>query len=269
MNTVGVIPARLQSSRLPRKLLLDDSGKPLIQYVWEAAVRADALDDVVVATDSDHIAAVVRSFGGRAELTGEHPSGSDRTADVVRRCFPAADVVVNLQGDEPELDPAHIDSLVATLRDHPGDEMATLAAPLTSAESIRDPGCVKVVCAGNGRALYFSRSVVPFPRDAELEHLLSAAANRPADSADQPSTINHQPLPWLLHLGIYAYRRDFLLRLTQLPLSPLEQIEKLEQLRALEAGATIRVAIVDNAAPGIDTPADYARFVERQRTRAA
>lgn len=255
MSIVGLIPARLQSMRLPRKLLRDDTGKPLIQYVWEAASRAQSLDELIVATDSDEIAQRVWRFGGRAEMTGEHPSGTDRIAEVVRRCCADAEIVVNLQGDEPELDPAHVDRLVDTLRRHPQDEMATLATPLRSAADVRDANCVKVVRAVDGRALYFSRAAVPFARDREIERFFDEPAKTQA--------------AWLLHLGLYAYRREFLLKLTQLPPSPLEQFEKLEQLRALEAGATIRVAVVQEACVGIDTRGDYERFVERQSKRAA
>ena len=253
MHTVGVIPARLQSTRLPGKLLLDATGQPLIQYVWEAARRAESLDEVIVAADSDEICEAVRRFGGRAELTGEHPSGTDRVAEVVRRCCPDADVVVNLQGDEPELDPGDVDQLVDAMRLQPQDEMATLATPIRETGTLNDPGCVKVARAANGRALYFSRSVIPFSRDTEPEALLASSANES---------------PWLLHVGLYAYRRRFLLKLTELPPSPLEQLERLEQLRALEAGATIRIVKVDNACVGIDTPDDYARFVVRHRAAA-
>lgn len=247
MRTIGIIPARLESSRLPRKLLLDETGQPLIQYTWEATCRAESLDEVIVATDSEEIAACVRSFGGRAELTGEHPSGTDRIAEIARRCCPDADILVNIQGDEPEIDPAQIDELVSLVAGDASCEMATLATPITSIEDRDDPSCVKVVCAADGRALYFSRAPIPHVRDS-----------------DSPSQS-----PWLLHLGIYAYRRDFLLQLTKLPPSRLEQLEKLEQLRALEAGALIRVGIVEHPAVGIDTPEDYARFVERERERAA
>lgn len=246
MTTIGIIPARLASTRLPRKLLLDKTGKPLIQYVWETAVSCRALDEVIVATDSTEIAAVVRGFGGRAELTGEFASGTDRVADVVRRCCPQAEIVVNLQGDEPELDASVITTLVDTIAS--GGEMATVATPLLSAAAIRDPSCVKVVTDVNGRALYFSRHPIPFSRDAAPEDVLRDGA----------------PSPWLLHVGLYAYRRDFLLQLTALPPSPLEELERLEQLRALQAGASIAVAIVAHAAAGIDTPADYDAFVTRQ-----
>jgi 3-deoxy-manno-octulosonate cytidylyltransferase (CMP-KDO synthetase) len=251
MQVVGVIPARLQSSRLPRKLLLDETGKPLIQYTWEATCRASSLAEVIVATDSPEIAAVVREFGGRCEMTGEHPSGTDRIAEVIRRCCPHADVVVNVQGDEPEIEPLQIDLLVQRLAEHPSAEMATLATPITTRADRDDSSCTKVVLAADGRALYFSRAPIPYCRDGNADELLQA------DS------------PWMLHLGLYAYRRNFLMELTQLPPSRLEQLEKLEQLRALEAGATIQVALVDHRSVGIDTPDDYARFVARQRGNAA
>jgi 3-deoxy-manno-octulosonate cytidylyltransferase (CMP-KDO synthetase) len=246
MAIYGVIPARLQSTRLPRKLLLAETGRPLIEYVWQAARRAATLSSVLVATDSTEIADAVRRFGGQAELTGEHPSGTDRIAEVVRRSLPDAEIVVNIQGDEPELDPAHIDRLVALLENHPDAEMATLATPISSAEQVVAPSCVKVVCAQDGRALYFSRAPIPFSRDRPPEDVLATSR------------------PWLLHVGIYAYRRDFLLELTQRPPSQLEQLEKLEQLRAQEAGAHIQVGVVEHHTVGIDTPEDYARFVGRQ-----
>jgi 3-deoxy-manno-octulosonate cytidylyltransferase (CMP-KDO synthetase) len=251
MKVVGIIPARLQSSRLPRKLLLDQTGKPLIQYTWEAACLAKSLAEVIVATDSPEIAAVVRRFGGRAEITGEHPSGTDRIAEVARRACPDAEILVNIQGDEPEIDAKQIDVMVETLQMHPTVEMATLATPITRREELDDHSCNKVVCAADGRALYFSRSTIPFVRDADWDQLLQD------DS------------PWLLHLGLYAYRREFLLKLTQLPPSRLEKLEKLEQLRVLEMGASIQVAVVEQRSVGIDTPEDYARFVARMSGRAA
>lgn len=246
MNVVCIIPARLQSTRLPRKLLLAATGKPLLQYAWETACQCPEFRDVVVATDSEEIADAVTRFGGRAEMTGAHNSGTDRIAEVARRCFPHADAVVNLQGDEPELDPAVVTQLVRRLAE-PGCQMATLASPMTSPEMVRNPNCVKVVLDNAGRALYFSRSPIPFSRDAPIEHFFEESATP----------------PWLLHIGLYAYRRDFLLELTNLPASPLEQLEKLEQLRALQAGAGIAVAVVPQTAGGIDTPEDYATFLAR------
>ena len=258
MRAYGIIPARLQSSRLPRKLLLAETGRPLLQYVWEAACRARRLDQVIIATDSEEIAETVRQFGGRCEMTGKHPSGTDRIAEVVRRCELDADIVVNIQGDEPEIDPRHIDALVETLQDHPDAQMATLATPITSTDRLNDRSCTKVVCNLTGRALYFSRLPIPCCRDGQVDELLQQAAQTDARLS-----------PWNLHIGLYAYRREFLLRLTELPPSPLERLEKLEQLRALEAGAWIQVAFVDHASVGIDTPDDYAQFCARQRRRAA
>jgi 3-deoxy-manno-octulosonate cytidylyltransferase (CMP-KDO synthetase) len=250
MKVVGIIPARLQSTRLPRKLLLNVTGKPLIQYVWETACECPDLHDVVVATDSEEIADVVHSFGGRAEMTGTHNSGTDRIAEVTRRCFSDADAIVNLQGDEPELEPGVVASLVRELRNS-NCQMATVAAPITSPDVVRDPSCVKVVMDVNGRAMYFSRSPIPFSRDLAIEDHFRGS----------------EPSPWLLHVGLYAYRRDFLLKLTTMPPSPLEQLEKLEQLRALQCGASMSVAVVNQAAVGIDTPQDYAAFVARQSQR--
>lgn len=244
-STYGFIPARLASTRLPRKLLLAETGQPLIQYTWEAASKARSLAGVIVVADHEEIVQAVRAFGGRCEMTGEHPSGTDRIAEVVRRSFSDADIVVNIQGDEPEIDPGNIDILVNTLIRHPQAQMATLATRITTREQRDSPSCVKVVCGGDGRALYFSRCPIPFCRDRDPDEML-------ADS------------PWLLHVGLYAYRREFLLKLTKLPPSRLECLEKLEQLRALEAGAEIQVAIVQHSSVGIDTPEDYARFVKKR-----
>jgi len=253
VSVYGVIPARLESSRLPRKLLLDRTGQPLLQYAWEAARAATSLDEVIVATDSPEIASLIRELGGRAEMTREHQSGSDRIAEVVSRSCQDADIIVNIQGDEPELSPADIDLVVQTLQEAPHAEMATLATPLRDELFVTDPACVKVVCAADGRALYFSRAPIPHARDGI-----------PADWT--PHERLAKDSPWKLHVGIYAYRRKFLLAFTQLPPGRLEQLEKLEQLRALEAGAAIQVAMVPRAAVGIDTPEDYARFVDRVQT---
>lgn len=251
-KTIGVIPARLASTRLPRKLLLAETGLPLIQYAWNAASACQSLDDVIVAADDAEIVSAVEAFGGTAVLTGEHPSGTDRVAEVVAD-RPDVSLVVNLQGDEPELDPSAIDQLVALMQDG-RTEMATLATPFTSAAAVRDPSNVKCVRATDGRALYFTREPAPHMRDSTVDAWF-------ADAAESDLPVQH--CPWLLHLGIYAYRREFLLALAQMPPSTLERFEKLEQLRALEAGATIRVAVTPHRSVGIDTPEDYARFVAR------
>jgi 3-deoxy-manno-octulosonate cytidylyltransferase (CMP-KDO synthetase) len=248
-EVVGVIPARLASTRLPRKLLLAETGKTILQHTWERARLARRLSRLVIAADSDEIAAAVRDFGGDCELTGDHPSGTDRIAEVVARRFPECGIVVNIQGDEPEIEPAHIDVAVDVLASNPGADMSTLCRIIRRFEEWESPSCVKVVTAADGRALYFSRCPIPFVRDAEPDELLTG------DS------------PWRLHVGLYAYRGPFLQRLAKLAPSRLERLEKLEQLRALEAGARIQVAEVEHPAVGIDTPDDYSRFVQRWRTR--
>lgn len=248
MCVYGIIPARLQSTRLPRKLLLAETGRTVLEYTWRAAMRASSLDHVIIAPDDDEIVSVVNQFGGRAELTGEHPSGTDRIAEVAARSCPDGEIFVNIQGDEPEIDPANIDAVVKALNDCPSAQMATIGTPMKSLEQVRAKSCVKVVTGADGRALYFSRESIPHCRDRDPEEVLAS---------------EH---PWTLHIGIYAYRRDFLFELTKLPPSRLEKLEKLEQLRALEAGARIQVAVVEHRSVGIDTPEDYARFVERCRS---
>jgi 3-deoxy-manno-octulosonate cytidylyltransferase (CMP-KDO synthetase) len=248
---VGVIPARLESTRLPRKLLLAETGRVLLEYAWRAASRARTLDEVIVATDSQEIAGAVRGFGGRAELTGEHASGTDRVAEVVRRCCDEAGIIVNIQGDEPELEPDHIDGLVDSLRAEAALQMATLACPIRDRRTLEDSSCVKVVTTVDGRALYFSRHPIPFVRD------------------QSPESLFEDTTPWMLHVGLYAYRREFLLELASLPASPLEELERLEQLRALQHGAAIGVSVAEHSAVGIDTPEDYARFIARVKSYAA
>ena len=249
-KVTGIIPARLHSSRLPEKLLLAESGQPLIRYVWETASSCPELDEVIVATDSEQIAQVVTGFGGRAEITGDHPSGTDRIAEVAKRCCPDSDIIVNLQGDEPELESSTIAKLVNSIHES-GSEMATVAAPFTCADDVRSPDCVKVVVNDSAEALYFSRSVIPFPRDGTVEDVLAAG-----------------PVPYYLHIGLYAFQRDYLTRLTQTSPSSLERLEKLEQLRALQMGARISVAVVPKAAVGIDTADDYSAFVARTQKQS-
>ena len=203
------------------------------------------IETVIVATDDTRILAAVESFGGRAMMTRkDHPSGTDRIAEVARSLD--VDLVINLQGDEPLIDPGSLELLANLLRDDPKAEMATLAILVASEEVYLNPNCVKVVCGEGGRALYFSRSPIPHVRDGK------------PDLAAKPPMFLH-------HLGLYAYRRDALLALSSLPPHPLEQLEKLEQLRALGHGWTIRVGIVSHAGRGVDTPADYERFVAEYR----
>lgn len=242
-----VIPARLASTRLPRKLLLRETGKSLVQHTYEAASRATRPGGLCVAADCQEIVDEVRAFGGQARLTDpEAASGTDRVAEVARN-LPDVDILVNVQGDEPDLSGASIDLVIRLLEEDPQSVMATLATPIRSRRQLEDPACVKVVFDARGRAMYFSRSVIPHPRQWD-DGLLTS-----------------DPPHFYQHVGLYAYRREFLLGLAAMPPSRLEEIEKLEQLRVLEAGYPIVVGVVDEPTFGIDTPEDYRAFVERHR----
>ena len=261
MKTLVLIPARYASSRLPGKPLKNQTGSPLIQHVYEQAKKAAVADEVIVATDDDRIKKVVQSFGGHCELTAaDHESGSDRIAEVVRSIANEYDVIVNVQGDEPELDPRFID-LVANIQYKTIPFMATLACPFLDSpqqgnSSPLDPACVKVVLGQKiayakqsleiRKAIYFSRSLIPYPRASQ----------------GKPEHYN----AFFMHLGIYAYTSESLLEFTRLKKSHLESIEQLEQLRAIENDLSIHVGLVDHATPGIDTPEDYRGFVQRWRT---
>lgn len=249
MSVAVIIPARYASSRLPAKPLLRATGKYLIQHVYERACESKA-DTVIVATDDQRIFDAVRSFGGRAVMTqAEHPSGTDRVAEVARTL--SHDIIVNLQGDEPMLDPTTLDIVADLLKKDPQSSMSTLGVPIQSLEQWRDPNCVKLVRDVYGRALYFSRSPIPFSRDGNPE-------------------FKKYPGVFLQHLGLYAYRRNFLLDLATWPPSSIEEIEKLEQLRVLSLGQRIQVGVVSHASRGVDTPADYERFVaEYGRSQSA
>lgn len=241
MNTVGLIPARYASTRFPGKPLHRIAGKPLLQHVVERCRQSRALADVIVATDDHRILEVARGFC-RAELTRpDHPSGTDRIAEVAARL--SCDAIVNIQGDEPTMAPAIIDAVAALLAT---SEMSTAATPLRDPVEFDDPNTVKVVVGANGVALYFSRRTIPYLRDG----------------AARPAVEQLEAFPFLKHLGIYGYRRATLTRLVALPVSPLEAAERLEQLRALEHGIQIAVARVAQDSIGVDTPEDAAR-VER------
>ena len=245
-----VIPARYASTRLPRKMLLRETGKTLLQHTYEAACAAQQPTGVIVATDHAEIAREVERFRGEFLMTSpDCASGTDRVAEVARK-NPRADILVNVQGDEPEMSPENIDRVIELLEKNPTAGMATLATRMPSAEQLANPACVKVVFDDHGRAMYFSRSPIPFVRDPD-----------PTQPFNEPPLF-HQ------HLGIYAYRRETLLKIAATPPSSLEMAEKLEQLRMLQVGGQILVAVVDHAAAGIDTPADYAAFVARHRAAA-
>ncbi len=249
MKSWIVIPARLASTRLPRKMLLSETGKPLIQHTYEAASQARRPAGICVACDDEEIARAVRSFGGDARLTSPHAqSGTDRVAEIARS-MPDVDIFVNVQGDEPEISGEAVDLAVELLEKHPQASVSTVAAPLRNREALHDPACVKVVCDKDGYALYFSRSVIPHPREWSEEDLTA------------------RPPCFLQHMGLYAYRRSFLLSVPNLEVPHLERLEKLEQLRFLYHGAKIVVGLVDSPTCGIDTPEDYRRFVERYKAR--
>jgi 3-deoxy-manno-octulosonate cytidylyltransferase (CMP-KDO synthetase) len=238
MKVLGIIPARYQSTRFPGKPLALIAGKPLIQHVVERCQKAKSLSEVIVATDDTQIWEVAQTFC-QAEMTAkEHPSGSDRIAEVAARH--QCDAVVNIQGDEPLIEPAVIDLVASALA---RSEMSTAATAIRSVEEYNSPNVVKVVVNLAGEALYFSRRTIPYLREAA-----SSSANEQLAA-----------FPFLKHLGIYGYRRETLLRLVRFPVSPLEDCEKLEQLRALENGIPIAVVKVDYDSVGVDVPADLAR----------
>ncbi len=233
---IAVIPARYGSTRFPGKPLANQTGKTLIQHVVERVREATRISDVVVATDDQRIADAVTAFGGDVAMTGEHSNGTSRIAEVMQSRDD--ELIVNVQGDEPDIEPQVIDELVAGLLADPDAPMATLASDFADDENPADPNIVKLIVDQQSRAIYFSRSLIPFDRDG--------AGISP-----------------LKHPGVYAYRRDFLLRYVTLPATPLEQIEKLEQLRAIEHGYKIAVVKTTVRHHGIDTPEQYAEFVER------
>ena len=231
---LGVIPARYASTRLPGKVLADLCGKPMIRHVYERALRAKCLTELVVATDDRRVLEAVRAFAGEgaAVMTSpDHPNGSSRAAEVLEGRD--ADAVINIQGDEPLMDPAMIDEVAEALFSGPDVVCSTLCRPLRDEADRENPNAVKVALARNGDALYFSRSLIPYPR-------------------------NTPRLPVYEHIGIYGYRADFLRRYVALPMTPLAETESLEQLKVLENGYRIRVAVTrcGDAGPSVDTPED-------------
>lgn len=238
-NILGVIPARIGSTRFPGKMLADLCGKSMIQHVYEGASKARTLSDLLVACDDEKILNTVQGFGGKACLTSKsHPSGTDRVAEVAAQF--QCDFVVNIQGDEPLVKGSMIDLVVEGLLEGKAP-VSTVARVATGEDDFKNPNVVKVVCDHQGSALYFSRSPIPYPRDGNTG------------------------LPWLKHLGLYGYRRDFLLELTKIASTPLELTERLEQLRILETGKEIRVMICKEDSIGVDTPEDLVRVSHQLR----
>jgi len=241
-KATAIIPARYASTRFPGKPLALIKGVPMIQHVCHQVAKAETVDKVIVATDDERIVAKVRAFGGEAVMTrADHPTGTDRLAEVCERL--EADLIVNVQGDEPLIDPRMIDQAVQPLLDNPKLKMGTLAGRIDQIDDFFSPNVVKVVRAANGLALYFSRAPIPWPRDLSREEL--------AEQLDR--------LALYRHIGLYVYRRDFLLAYPQLPQTPLETLESLEQLRALESGIDLYVAETDYSCHGVDTPEDLER----------
>lgn len=234
MHVVAIIPARFAATRLPGKVLLDIAGKPMIQHVYERTCLAGGIDQVLVATDDERIADAVRKFGGEVRLTrSDHTTGTDRLAEVAEGL--EADLVVNVQGDEPLIAAQSIELAIAPLRADPSLVMSTLRERLTDREAIADPNNVKVIVDQHDFALYFSRHPIPYRRDADAQ------------------------VTWWRHIGLYVYRREFLLTYARLAPTPLQVAEGLEQLRALEHGYRILVPETPHSALGVDTPDDLER----------
>lgn len=241
MKILGVIPARYASTRLPGKVLLPIAGKPMIQHVWERTKKSKLLSDVWIAADDQQIMEAAEKFGAKAVLTSvHHQSGTDRIAEAVKNV--KVDMVVNIQGDEPLMDVRVIDALVKALLKNKSYQMATVVKRIDRSDDIHNPNIVKVVVDANQDALYFSRSEIPFNRDRD------------------------NGVDYFKHIGIYAYRKNFLLRLTKMPPSRLEKIEKLEQLRVLEAGYKIKMILTDVETAGVDTAEDLKK-VEKLLSR--
>ena len=242
---MACIPARYGSTRFPGKVLAKDTGKFLIQHTYEQVCKAKLPEKVIIAADDRRIADAAKSFGAECILTSpDHKSGTDRIAEAVADID--VEIVINLQADEPEISPENIDFLAQLMTDYPDAQMATLAADFQTPEQIADPNIVKVITDAGAKAIYFSRSVIPYDRENQ-------GTGRVTN--------------YLRHVGTYAYRKEFLLKITTLPQSRLEKIEKLEQLRAIENGFGILVGKVRHTSDGIDTPKQYAQFVKRYNER--
>jgi len=271
MKAFVVIPARYGSSRLPGKLILPEAktltGKFLIEHVYFRVREAKGVQGVLVATDDRRIFDVVKGFGGEVVMTyPEHKSGTDRVAEVAKKID--ADIIVNVQGDEPEVRPEMVDTVVEALQKDKGGRatpdqgavMATLANVIDSREEYQDPHAVKVVMDNKGHALYFSRSPIPYAASWGTEDMFKSSKVQGFKGLKEGA--------YYKHLGIYSYRRDFLLRYSQLPRSPLEEAEKLEQLRVLSNGYKIKVVVTPHKCCGVDTPEDFRQFLDKYRLLA-
>ena len=245
-RVLGIVPARLASTRLPNKPLYPLLGRPLIEWVWRRVETMRVLDEAVVATDSEEVAEVCRAMSAPVELTSpDHPSGTDRVAEVARReRYSGFEVIANIQGDEPLLKERHLRAAIDLVQEE-GWDVGTCATPILDLDARKDPSVVKVVRAQSGRALYFSRSAIPYKRD------------------EKPTPEELGRDPFLRHIGIYSYTLEALESWVAMAPSTLEELEKLEQLRPLETGLRMGVAMVGAADPGVDTPADVLKMEER------
>jgi 3-deoxy-manno-octulosonate cytidylyltransferase (CMP-KDO synthetase) len=265
-KVLAVIPARYASTRLPGKVLAEVAGRPLVWHVWHQAVRASLVDDALVATDDLRVARALAPLDVPVVMTrADHACGTDRLAEVAARV--EADVLVNVQGDEPMIDPRTIDAVVRPLLDDPALPMSTARHAIDDPRDVNDPSVVKVVCDRAGRAMYFSRRAIPMVRDAAPP---CATGVPPMPRSPHPNPLPEGegtrvaspaaqcPMHWQ-HVGIYAYRRDAVIRFAALPPTPLEQAERLEQLRALEHGWPIAVVETEHRSIGVDTPEDLQR----------
>jgi len=256
MEAIGIIPARYSASRFEGKVLAPIAGKPMIQHVWEKAKESRSLDDLIIATDDQRIVDAVKGFGGKVVFTAkEHRTGTDRLTEIANPLD--VKVVVNIQADEPLIDPSMIDSLARALLDEEDVVYATMAKKIKEVSELTDPNIVKVVIDKNGFALYFSRSPIPYARGSE-----DASQNQ--SSMFGAGSLFHSPKYKICgntykHVGLYAYTKDFLFTFTNMPTTPLEEVEKLEQLRALENGYKIRVLETTHNTIGVDTPEDLER----------
>lgn len=250
MKIVAVIPARYASTRFEGKPLAEILGKPMIQWVYEGVCQSKLIDRVIVATDDHRILEAVEQFGGNGVMTSSaHATGSDRVAEVARKL--RAEIIINVQGDEPLLKGSIIDKAIKPLLKDPSIPLSTLMTRIEEVKDWLSPNVVKVVVNQKGFALYFSRSPIPFPRDLNVEKLLAA-------SSRERSPLPHRAFK---HIGVYVYRRDFLLRYSKMKHTPLEKLEKLEQLRALQNGFLIKVTPVDYEPLSVDTPEDLKKVV--------
>lgn len=250
MNIIGLIPARFASTRFPGKPLADIAGKSMIQRVYEQAKKCESLSEVIVATDDNRIAEAVKAFGGSFCMTSpEHPSGTDRCAEVVEKLSLNCDGVVNIQGDEPFIDPAQIEQLCSCFQDD-RTHLATLVRKINDPEVLFSPNAPKVLTDNEGFAIYFSRQTIPYLRGIE-----------------QKDWINHHT--YFQHIGIYGYRTGVLKEITKLPASSLEKAEALEQLRWIENGYKIKTAVTELENFAIDTPEDLQRILQLKRVNHA